>query len=177
MRCSKQGGAAGTGVSREDRWAILGGKQVVPFGQTTPPFWVWNQGLGQLYMSVLHMRPDFLPAYVDALRRYRIEHIYGYSSSVYWLAVSALDTGATMQLKIAVTNAEPLFAWQRETIQRAFRCEVVETFGQTEKICAASQCEQGKLHLWPEAGLARFLMTITKVLSVAVQGNSFARAF
>ena len=43
------------GVSRKDRWAILGGQLVAPVQQKAPPFWVWNRGLNQLYMSSYHL--------------------------------------------------------------------------------------------------------------------------
>lgn len=46
------------GVSRNDRWAILGGQLVTPISRRKPPFWVWNAGLHQLYMSSYHLAPD-----------------------------------------------------------------------------------------------------------------------
>ncbi len=36
------------GVTRHDRWAILGGQLVTPVSQKKPPFWVWNSGLNHL---------------------------------------------------------------------------------------------------------------------------------
>src|SRR5262245_40044389 len=39
------------GVSLGDRWAQMGGKLVTPIGRRRPPFWVWNQGMHQLYLS------------------------------------------------------------------------------------------------------------------------------
>ena len=48
------------GVSRHDRWAILGGQLVSPAGRHRPPFWVWNAALNQLYMSSYHLAPDFI---------------------------------------------------------------------------------------------------------------------
>src|SRR2546427_3408971 len=36
------------GVSRDDRWAMLGGKLVVPTARGRPPFWVWNAAFRQL---------------------------------------------------------------------------------------------------------------------------------
>ena len=43
------------GMTRHDRWAILGGQMVTPVHQKRPPFWVWNSGLNQLYMSSYHL--------------------------------------------------------------------------------------------------------------------------
>src|SRR5437016_14584366 len=60
------------GVSRHERWAILGGQLVTPVGLRRPPFWLWNAALNQLYMSSYHSAPDLVPHYLDSLSRYRI---------------------------------------------------------------------------------------------------------
>lgn len=145
------------GVSRRDRWAIIGGQQVVAFKQEKPPFWVWNAGLNQLYMSALHIKPDFLSHYLDAIRRHKIVYLYGYSSSLYWLALAALDNNVTLDLKVVITNAEPLYDFQREAMRKAFNCPVRETYGLCEMVCAMSECEFGRMHLWTEAGVAELL--------------------
>ena len=142
------------GVTRFDRWAILGGQLVTPVAQRRPPFWVWNAGLNQLYMSSYHLAPDLIPHYLDALSKYRIKHIFGYSSALYPIAKEALVLGRRdLELTVAVTNAEPLFEYQRQAISAAFHCPVRETYGMAEIVAAASECQSGSLHLWPEIGL------------------------
>ena len=49
------------GVTLHDRWAILGGQLIAPVNRRTPPFWVWNAALHQLYLSSYHLAPDFIP--------------------------------------------------------------------------------------------------------------------
>src|SRR3989441_11197026 len=49
------------GVSRRDRWAMLGGQLVVPTASRRPPFWVWNAALRQLYMSTYPLAPHLVP--------------------------------------------------------------------------------------------------------------------
>ncbi|MBX3144434.1 MAG: phenylacetate--CoA ligase family protein [Trueperaceae bacterium] len=142
------------GVTRHDRWALVGGRLVVDVERTRPPFWIWNAGLNQLYLSNLHITRENLPAYLDALRRYRIVHLYGYSSSLAELARHALDLGLEApRMKVVVTNAEPLTPGQRAVIERAFGCPARESYGMSEAVTGASQCEHGALHLWPEAGV------------------------
>ena len=141
------------GVTRRDRWAILGGQLVTPVDQRDPPFWVWNAGLNQLYLSSYHLAPEWLPHFVCALERYRIRYLFGYTSSLHALAQGAaaheLDK---LGLAVAITNAEPVLNHQREAIGRAFRCPVRETYGMAEIVAAAGECEAGRLHLWPEVG-------------------------
>ena len=142
------------GVSRRDRWAILGGQLVVPVEKRRPPFWVWNAALRQLYMSSYHLAPDLVAHYLEALRRYRVRYLLGYTSSLYALAQGALRLGRDdLKMTVVVTNAEPVYAHQRRAIEEAFRCPVRETYGMAEIAAAASECEAGSLHLWPEAGV------------------------
>jgi phenylacetate-CoA ligase len=142
------------GVSRQHRWAILGGQLVAAVSTRRPPFWVWNSALNQLYMSSYHLAPDLVPSYLDALRRYEIEYLFGYTSSLYALAQEALRLGRRdPSVKVAITNAEPVFEHQREAIAAAFQCPVRETYGMAEIVAAASECEHGRLHLWPEVGI------------------------
>jgi phenylacetate-CoA ligase len=141
------------GVSRFDRWALLGGKLVTPVHQCRPPFWVWNAGLQQLYMSSYHLSPELIPYYIEAIKKYRVTYVEGYTSSVCALAQQILFQGdADLRMRMILTSAEPLFDHQRHAISSAFHCPVRETYGMAESVAAASECEAGRLHLWPEAG-------------------------
>ena len=141
------------GLSRKDRWGILGGQLIVPFSRQKPPFWVWNAGMQQLYMSSYHLSSELVLHYANAMRHYRVRYLLGYSSALYELAHGLLRQKLERpKLDIVITNAEPLFAHQRDVIANAFNCEVKETYGMAEMVAAASECEHGKLHEWPDAG-------------------------
>ena len=138
------------GVSRQDRWATLGGQLVTPAHRRRPPFWVWNAALNQLYMSSYHLAPDLIPYYLEALLRCRIKYVLGYTSSLYELAQEALRRRCNLKMTVAITNAEPVFEYQRRAIEEAFGCPVCETYGMAEIVANASECQAGTLHLWPE---------------------------
>jgi phenylacetate-CoA ligase len=141
------------GVSRHDRWAILGGKLVSSAGQNRPPFWVHNIALNQLYMSSYHLSPQFIPYYLDALAHYRIRYLWGYTSSLYTLARETLRSGRRdLKMIVVIANAEPVFDYQRQAISEAFQCPVRETYGMAEIVAAAGECRAGQLHQWPDAG-------------------------
>jgi phenylacetate-CoA ligase len=145
------------GVSREDRWAILGGQMIVPVNRSRPPFWVWNRPLHQLYLSAYHMNPEALPYYLQAIRAYRATYLLGYPSALATLARSAMrGRGAGLSLKVVITNAEPLYEHQRRLISDAFQCPVQETWGMAEAVGGANECPFASLHLWPDAGVTEF---------------------
>lgn len=141
------------GVSKTDRWAILGGQLITSISKRRPPFWVWNAPLNQLYMSSYHLAPDLIPYYLDALKKYRVKYILGYTSALHALAQTILDREKNeLKMTTAITNAEPLFSFQRQAIADALQCPVRETYGMAEIVTSASECTAGKLHLWPEVG-------------------------
>src|SRR5690606_36357417 len=67
------------GVTRQDRWAILGGQLVVRPGGDGP-FWVRNLAMRQLYLSALDISARNAPAYVEAMRRHGVRYLHGYPS-------------------------------------------------------------------------------------------------
>lgn len=142
------------GLSRNDRWAILGGQLIVPVQQQKKPYWVWNAGLNQLYMSVYHLSPDLIEDYLEAIVRYKVKYILGYSSALYSLAQAVLKQNyQRIKLEVAITNAEPLYDYQREAIETAFSCPVRETYGMAEIAAAAGECEKSNLHQWSDVGI------------------------
>lgn len=146
------------GLTRHDRWAMIGGQIVVPFARTEPPYWVWNAVGRQLYLSAYHISRRTAPAYVEAMTRARVRYLWAYSSAAYALAQFMLERRvAPPRLEAVITNAEPLFAHQREAIVKAFQCPAYETYGMNEMVAAASECRHGRLHLWPAVGATEIL--------------------
>lgn len=151
------------GVTRRDRWGILGGQLVAPVSQRRPPFWVWNDGLNQLYLSAYHLAPDLIQHYLEALNRYEVTYLLGYTSALHALAQGALELRYSVPpMRVVITNAEPVFPHQRKIIQQAFGCPVRETYGMAEMVAAGSECQAGVLHAHPEAGWMELLHEETK---------------
>lgn len=148
------------GLSVRENWAILGGQSVVPLTQTRPPFWAWNRAMNQLYLSANHVRPQNAYDYWNALRENQITHLVTYTSSGTFLAEQILQHNMSDKLpdlRAIVTNAEPVFDWQRDILGRAFHCDVHETYGMGEMVIGASADEQQRLRLWPEPGYVEVL--------------------
>lgn len=142
------------GVSRHDRWAILGGQMIARPRRSRPPYWVWNLALGQLYLSSHNLSPSTAADYAAVLRRYAPTHLVVYSSAAAHLAKVGLDAGERAHgPRVVLANAEPVTPGQRELIEAYFGCPVRETYGMAEMAGAASECEAGRLHLMSDAGV------------------------
>jgi phenylacetate-CoA ligase len=146
------------GVDRTDRWALIGGQPIVPSRRRRPPFWVWNSALNQLYLSANHMNVGNLSDYIGAFKKYDIQYLISYPSVLFILANQICQQArCKLPIKVIITQSEPLYAYQRAAIEKAFECPVRETYGMSEKVMGASQCDSGKMHLWPEAGIIEVL--------------------
>ena len=142
------------GVSMRDRWAIMGGQIVVPFGQVNPPFWVHNLGLNQLYLSTHHVSKHNAHWYLDALRRFNPTHMIVYPSSASVLAEAIIDQNLEVnKVKVIISNAEFLSEVNRKLISEAFHCPTRNTYGMAEMVAGASDCEADRMHIWPEVGI------------------------
>ncbi len=145
-------------VSIQDRWGILGGQLVIPQPQTKPPYWIWNQGLKQLYLSSYHIKQATTPHYLNTIKKHKLVYLLGYPSAIYSLAGYGLKQKITPpELKVIIANAEPLSDWQKETIEEFFQCPIKNTYGMSENVCAAGECPAGNLHTFPEVGITEVL--------------------
>lgn len=141
------------GISRKENWAIVGSRLVVDQSRTTPPFWIWNRGLHQLYMSHLHISPPNISHFVSEILRRDIRYMWGFPSALDALAAGIKVQGlAAPKLAAVVTCGEPLFEHHRTSISEVFGCRVFQTYGMVEDALCAAECQQLNLHLWPEAG-------------------------
>ena len=142
------------GVSREEPWALVGGQQIVHRERRSPPFWVWNSAMRQLYVSSYHLAPEQARESLRAIQSHGCRYLWGYSSSINALAQAALlyPEVAPSGLLFAMSTAEPLLPAQRSNIEQAFGCPARESYGQVELTAAAGECEAGSLHLFPEFG-------------------------
>ncbi|PKN92343.1 MAG: hypothetical protein CVU44_14480 [Chloroflexi bacterium HGW-Chloroflexi-6] len=145
-------------VSIKDRWIILGGQMIVSPEKKTPPFWVKNYGLNQLYLSTFHISKETVKQYVDIINKVNPTHWVVYPSSAAHLAQLILDQQLKVcSPKVIFTNAEPLWDNQREIISEAFGCPVIQTYGMGEIALAASECQEGNMHYWPDSGVVEII--------------------
>lgn len=161
------------GVSFDDRWGILGGQLVTNPHAKTPPFWVWNQAFNQLYLSSYHISLANAEAYYEAIKNHRLRYILAYPSALASLTQMIQEKNLPpYQLKLAISNAEPLFDYQKEIISQVFNCEVINTYGVSELTVGGSECASGNIHLWPEFGYVEIMdMDQDKVLPVGDMGR------
>jgi phenylacetate-CoA ligase len=146
------------GVSFRDPRATFSGRIVVPDPNSPGPFYRYNIAERQVYLSAFHLRRDTAPAYVEALRKHRVQWMTGYAVSYYLLARFILEDKIPVPpIKAIVTTSEKVTSAMRATMQEAFRCRVFEEYSTVENAVFASECDHGRLHVSPDAGVVELL--------------------
>jgi phenylacetate-CoA ligase len=142
------------GVGQPIPRAMMGGRPVVRGDARRPPYWRYNRRWRQLYLSSYHVSLSTALGYSRAIRRYGSEWITGYGSAIAALAESAIDAGAEpVPLRTAIVSGDTLSPAMRASIETFFRCKCFDNYGQSEGVCAATECAHGRMHVIPAAGV------------------------
>ena len=156
------------GVTKDDRRGQFTGMMIVPpAGVPSAPgapassekiFWRRDLANHALLLSTVHLLPANLPCYAAALERFRPVYLSGYPSSMYVLAEHYRQSGRPApRLKAALPSAETLLNHQRRAIEETFATRVFDQYGQAEMQSFWYECEAGRMHAHPLAGLTEIL--------------------
>jgi phenylacetate-CoA ligase len=148
------------GVAKHDRRGQFTGKMIVPPRQAPAKKIYWRRDLANhtLLLSSVHLLPENLPYYAAALERFRPVYLCGYPSCLYVLAEYYRQSGRRApRFKAALTSAETLLEHQRRAIEEAFATRVFDQYGQTEMQSFWYECEAGRMHAHPLAGVTEIL--------------------
>lgn len=138
------------GFSLGHSQAVLRGDQVVPLGQSQPPYWAWDRFGRQLILSTRHLRNDTVASFAQAVQSSGAQMMRAYPSSSFELARLCEREGLRLPLRAVITGSEPLYPLQREQLARSFGCRVFDFYGMAERVAYAAQCEHAHYHLNPE---------------------------
>jgi phenylacetate-CoA ligase len=97
-------------------------------------------------------------AYADAIERFRPMYLSGYPSSMYILAEYYRQSARPApRLKAALTSAETLLDYERRAIEETFSTRVFDQYGQAEMQSFWYECQAGRMHAHPLAGITEIL--------------------
>jgi phenylacetate-CoA ligase len=103
-------------------------------------------------LSAFNMGEKSLGEYANAVDDYRPEKLYGYASAIFLLAAYMKNAGRNPRVppKVVFVTAEPLFDFQRKTIEEVFQCPVSIEYGARDAGLIALECPSGGLHIAAE---------------------------
>lgn len=153
-------GISEAGRLRAQRWYHVepGAREIVLWGS---PIEITRQDrvrkirdwcLNSRLLSAFDMGEKALERHLAAIYRHRPAKIYGYASSIYLLAgyIERQQALAPPDLRAAFVTAEPLFDFQRKTIESALGCPAGVEYGCRDGGLVALECPEGGLHIVAE---------------------------
>lgn len=110
---------------------------------------LYNRLFNRLVLSAFGLDDDHMPAYADAFDSFKPETVVTYVAPIVRLADWLIATGRQVRPpRRILTAAEALHRVERERVERAFGCEVFDTYGCREAMLIASECQaHDGLHL------------------------------
>jgi phenylacetate-CoA ligase len=147
------------GLRPGDKHLSFGARLPVAIEQTKPPFWRYNRASNQVYLSMYHLTPEWIPEVVDWLNHQDFDFYTGYPSAMYALASQMKAQGLRLlnRPKVVSTGADALLPVFAELIGEVFGVTVTEQYGMAEACGNLSKCEYGRFHLDFEFGILELL--------------------
>ncbi|MFA6309395.1 MAG: phenylacetate--CoA ligase family protein [Clostridia bacterium] len=98
------------------------------------------------------LNPESMKEYFKIIAGFRPKYFYGYSSALYAFASLMFQQELTLPFKpsVVVSTAEVLHDYQRELIEKAFGCSVVNEYGAKDAGILAYECKSGNMHISSE---------------------------
>ncbi len=109
-----------------------------------------------LVLSSFYMNDDYLPLFIQKIRKFKPKHILGYPSAITNLAVYMKRNNLEKfsNLNSILCYAETLYGWQRDLLEEIFQCRVFDTYSLREQVTLGSTCRHSNyLHMFPEFGI------------------------
>lgn len=124
-------------------------------------YWQHNPIYNELQFSPFHMSEQNMPAYLEQIVRFRTQYFHGYPSAINLLAEFVLRSGLETELppiKAVFLVSEGITDAQRERIERAFRTRVFSSYGHSERVVLAGECEKNSTyHHFPDYGILEII--------------------
>ncbi|MBL8132709.1 MAG: phenylacetate--CoA ligase family protein [Anaerolineae bacterium] len=166
------------GVSYRMPRATFSGRIVEPNPDSSGPFYRFNMVERQVYFSAFHLSPKNVPLYLRALERHHIQWVTGYANSIYQLAQLAEDGGhKAPSLKAVITTSEKITPEMRAVVERVFQTKVYEEYGTVEDLMYACDCQHGRKHISPDAGIIEIVDEALRPVPAGQPGEVLATGF
>ncbi len=133
---------------RSERVAWFRANDIKPMDDADPPFWR-KIASNILSFSVNHLNATNLKDYLSELKSYRPDIIYAYPTTAEHFANLVEAAGEKFHIPLVVCSSESLPMPSRELIARVLCAEVIDYYGQGERVAFAYSLEPGKFLFHP----------------------------
>jgi len=125
------------------------------------------------HFDAFKMNDNYFADYARRLRKYNLEIIKGYPSSLIYFANYCINHNIQdIQPKAIITTAEPTSKRERKLLQDVFQCDVFDQYGFGEIFCVSLECEKHNgLHINTEHCIVEIVDENGNELEAGEQGR------
>lgn len=121
-------------------------------------FWERNPRTKELLLSTYHMNEENMFKYLNIIKDNDYKYLHCHPSSAFVFASFLDNNNIICPLKAVLAASEAVYPFQREILEKVFKCRVYSFYGQSEQVCIAGECEKSKnYHIQPEYGITEIL--------------------
>jgi len=162
------------GVSSSIPRGMIGGRRILPAAANTPPFYRYNYFEKQAYFSAYHISSANASNYLEGIRKHQVQYMTGYAMSNFFLARFFKENNLDApELKAVLPSSEKLGDEMRQLFKEVYNCNTFDSWGSVEACGMVSECEHGKLHINPDAGILEILDDGLRPVADGVAGDVY----
>jgi len=134
----------------KEKTVMLRAGVIIPDGKKITKPWRHDYARKMLYLSSYYSSPEFFQEYYQLLIKWKPKFIHALPSAAYLFASYLVNNQLTIPVAKVFTASEMLYPHQRDVLEKAFDCKVVEHYGHSEPgNYAAGQCSYSNYHIAP----------------------------
>ena len=122
--------------------------------------WQENPVYDEIQFSPFSMAQDNLPLYVERIKRYAPDFLYGYPSALTIMAkfVEMYPEWNFPKIRGLLCGSENIIEGQRDYLEKTFQARLFSWYGMSEKVILAGECEKSSLyHAFPQYGITEVM--------------------
>lgn len=133
---------------------MLRGENIKVPSDRTPPFWRWDASGKRLVLSSNHLSADTIEHYYQILAEFAPDCLFAYPSVLESLCQLLLRHEKCLRIPLVVCSSEMLTDSTRPLAQQVLHAELIDYYGQAERVTFAYSFERGVLlpagYAWTE---------------------------
>lgn len=138
----------------DDRLGVMAGGSLNPNTRMSISHRLWRFANNYYTMPITHMDGEIMKEYATQLAKQRIQFLRGYPSAINTFSEYLNERNQRIALKGIFTTAEMLLPHQRDSIKKAFGCDIFDTYGCGDGMGHATECEKHEgLHICHETSI------------------------
>ncbi|MCK4664767.1 MAG: phenylacetate--CoA ligase family protein [Bacteroidales bacterium] len=94
-------------------------------------------------LNGINMSNDICENYIELIKKKKIRYIYGYASAIYLLAKYVSENNFNIDISACFPTSEILTDLYRDTIEKAFNCQIINCYGANDGGITAFEVEKG----------------------------------